>query len=234
MLKKLFKKTAVTLLELMIVVGIFFLFLIAFYATMDVGLKQWKIGEVRSDLQTTGEWVMRRMVSELQNSSSVAIYATYDPADPNDTTCLVFETPIFNSSVQSSSTTGDLYWQGHILYYTLSDPSDTEYDTKILYRRFVPHSATLPVTDRTAATLLDDATTASYLNITPPASPGTFRVVCDSLTRVCFEHNGCIVNIQMEFMENIRKSDDARVSFQTGHDLGTDRFVLKNSIKPKN
>ena len=230
-IKKLLKKTGITLLELMIVVGIFFLFLLAFYATMDVGLKQWKIGEVRSDLQTTGEWVMRRMVSELQNANAVAIYADYSTTDPNDAT-LCFETPIFNGLVQSSSTTGDLYWQGHILYYTLSDPNDTENETKILYRRFIPHDTTLPITDRTSATLLDNIT--DYTDLDAATDPETFRKVCDSLTRVCFEHNGSIVNIQLEFQENVRKSDDARVSVATGSNVGTDRFVLKNSIKPKN
>jgi len=67
------KNSGVTLLELMVVISIFFLFLFAFYAALDTGLKSWKMGEVRADLKTKGELIMKRLVSELEESNPLAI-----------------------------------------------------------------------------------------------------------------------------------------------------------------
>ena len=77
------RNSGLTLVELCIVIGMFMLFLLTFYATMDVGLKSWKIGEVRSDIQTTAETVMKRITGEIENTNSVAINA-FTPSDPND------------------------------------------------------------------------------------------------------------------------------------------------------
>lgn len=229
------KEKAVTLVELMIVIGIFFLFLLAFYATMDVGLKQWKLGEVKSDVQGTAEWVMKRMVNELENSNSVAIDAFYDPMDSNVTPYLSFETPVYNGVMKSDSNTGDLLWQGHILYFTLDDPSESLYNTKILYRKYIPHNTTSPydTVDRTSATLLDNIT--GYLISTANSASGEhIKEVCGDVTSVRFSHSGCIVYIEIELEENVRKSEDAKVNVATGADVGTDRFVLKSSVKPRN
>ena len=222
--------------ELLVVVFIFSLFLVAFYATLDVGMKTWKIGEVRSDLQTTAEIVMKRIITEIQNSSAVALNVFYDPADSNISAYLCFETPIYDGSIQSDPNTGELLWQGHVLYFTLPDREDEDYNTKILYRKYLPHNNTAPYksTDRTVAVLLEDIDT--YLNDSSASEGESIKKVCHKLTEVKFEHTGCIVNIELIFQENFRQSKDAKVSFSTGRDkdFGTERFILKSSVKARN
>jgi hypothetical protein len=234
------KKSGLTLVELIIVIGIFMLFLLSFYAIMDVGLKSWKIGEVRSDLQTTAETVMKRMVSELGNANSVAINV-FTPPDPNDPNAYVcFETPVFDADVKSDPNTGDVLWQGHVIYYTMRDSSDNDFNTKILYRRYIPHKITSPYesSDRTVATLLDNINSklTSTLTGTEVSQGQAIRKICTRISHVKFVNTGSIVNIELGFVENFRKSRDARVSFSasgTGN-VGTDRYILKSSVKPKN
>lgn len=229
------KNSGLTLIELCIVIGIFMLFLLTFYATMDVGLKSWKIGEVRSDLQTTAETVMKRMASELGNADSVAINV-FTPPDPNDQNAYIcFETPVYEGEVLSDPNTGDVLWQGHVIYYTLTDSSDHNFNTKILYRKYIPHNTVFPYksTDRTVATLLDNIN--SKLTSTETGAE-KLRKICTRISHVKFVHTGSIVNIELGFVENFRKSRDARVSFSasgTGN-VGTDRYILKSSVKPKN
>jgi hypothetical protein len=236
----LIKNSGVTLIELCIVIGIFMLFLLAFYATMDVGLKSWKIGEVRSDIETTAETVMKRMIGELLNTNSVAIdlFTPPDPNDPNAYIC--FETPVFNGDVQSDPNTGDLFWQGFVIYYTLKDPAEHDFNSKMLYRRYIPHNTASPYqsTNRTVATLLDNINSklSSGLNSTEINEGQNLKQVCTRLSAVKFIRVGSIINIELAFVENFRKSKDARVSFSasgTGN-IGTERFILKNSVKPRN
>ncbi|HPZ07843.1 MAG TPA: hypothetical protein PL110_07010 [Candidatus Eremiobacteraeota bacterium] len=234
-----FLRAGLTLLEICIVMVIFFLFLFAFYATMDVGLKNWKIGEVRSDIQSTGEMVLKRLMTELANSNAVAI-SVNDPNDPNSYIC--FETPIANGLFHNDPTTGDIYWQGYVLYFVLKDESDKDYNTSILYRRYIPHNTKPDYIsyDRTAATLLEGIN--SKLNKTLTVEEVThgesIKKICHRVSSAKFIHNDVdsIVKIEIAFQENLRKSKGANVSFSaTGNDnTGTERFVVKSSVKPKN
>ncbi|MEQ8171596.1 MAG: hypothetical protein ABRQ38_22090 [Candidatus Eremiobacterota bacterium] len=234
------RNSGVTLIELCIVIGIFMLFLLAFYATMDVGLKSWKIGEVRSDIKTTAETVMKRITTELGNANSVAINV-FTPADPNDPNAYIcFETPVYDGDVMSEPNTGDLLWQGHVIYYTLPDGGDHDFNTKMLYRRYIPHETVYPYksSDRTVATLLDNinGNLDSGLSGTEMSQGQVIRKICTRISHVTFVHLGSIINIELGFVENFRKSRDARVSFSasgTGN-IGTERYILKNSVKPQN
>jgi len=222
-----------TMVELIVVIGIFSLFLIAFYATMNIGLKQWKIGEVRSDLLTTGELVMKRIAGELELANHTTIDALYTPGDPNSNTYLCFSLPVYEGIFQSDLNTGDILWQGHVLYYTLPDTGDNDYHTKKLYRKYIPHSTTSPYksTDIKTPTMLDSINT--YLTVSTSGGQVVKRI-CEKLFCVRFEQKKDIVYIEMEFIQNIRKSKDAKVSFETGSNVGTERFIIKNAVKIKN
>jgi hypothetical protein len=223
-------------MEVCVVMFIFSLFLIAFYAAMDFGLKSWKIGEVRSDLKVTAAWVLKRMMSDLENSNSVAIIA-YSPSDPNLTPYLSFETPVYNGEVQHDTNTGKLLWQGHIVYYALKDEDD---NSKLLYRRYIPHNKTSPYRsdNRFLATFLPN--TGSYINEKELTSSETgegqnLRKICGKLKSITWFEAYGMVDIELSFQENFRKSKDARVSFATGNDKsGTEKYFLKGNIKPRN
>jgi prepilin-type N-terminal cleavage/methylation domain-containing protein len=234
------KKQGLTLIELMVVVSIFMLFLLAFYAVMEVGLKSWKIGEVRSDIQSTGETVIKRLISELQNGNSIALNA-FTPSDPNDPNAYIcFETPVYDGEFQSDPNSGDPIWQGFVIYYTVKDNSDNYFNTKILYRRYIPHNISSPykTTGKTVASLLPniESKLVTSLTGTEVTQGQTLKRVCGRISYVKFKQVGSIVNIELSFIENFRQSKDARVSFsQDGNfKTGTEKFILRNSVKPKN
>jgi hypothetical protein len=236
------KEKAVTLIELMMVISMFMLFLLAFYATMEVGLKSWKIGEVRSDIQTSGETVMKRITGELQNADSIALNV-YTPSDPNEPNAYIcFETPVYEGKIQCEPNSGDPLWQGYVIYYTLNDSTDDSFNTKILYRRYIPHNTSSPYksTGRTAASLLSGITDklAVSLTVSEQEEGQEIKRICKRIIYSKFQQSGSIINIELGFVENIRKSKNARVAFAPGGNnavnSGTERFVIKNSVNPKN
>jgi len=232
------KISGFTLVELCVVMGIFSMFLIAFYITLEVGLKTWKIGEVRSDLQTTSQVVIKRLSSDIANTNADTVESS-DPMDPNAYIC--FETPLYNGKLQLDTDTEKPLWQGHILYYTLDDPNDLDYDTKLLYKRYVPHNTVDPYKseDRLLATFLADV--PSYIDdreLDPNdiAEGQTLRRLCDSVASMTFDELYGTVDVEIIFQENFRKSKDAKVMFSSSGDdhIGTERYIVKCTVRPAN
>jgi len=239
MIRQFFNKChGFTLVELSIVVSIFFLFLIAFYITLEVGLKTWKMGEVASDLQSTSAIVIKRMANDIQNTNSVTVEVN-DSGDPIPYLCV--DTPIYNGEIQHDPATQALLWQGHLLYYALYDPDDYDFDTKILYRRYVPHNHVDPYksTDRYVATFLYDV--PSYvddreLTVDEVNEGQTLKRVCNRLSVVKFDEDSGVVDIELKFQQSLRESRDTRVIFAPSGDknIGVDKLIVKYTIQPRN
>jgi len=236
--KPLYKISGFTLVELCIVMGIFSMFLIAFYITLEVGLKTWKIGEVRSDLQTTSHVVIKRLSNDIASTNADTVVSSH-PMDANSYIC--FETPFYNGRLQLDPHTEKPLWQGHILYYTLDDPNDLDYGTKILYKRYVPHNKVDPYKseDRLLATFLPDV--PSYIDdreLDPNdiAEGQSLRRLCDSVESMTFKELYGTVDVEIIFKENFRKSKDARIMFSSSGDdhIGTERYIVKCTVRPAN
>ena len=106
------KYKGITLLEVSVVIAIYSLFLIAFYTVLDVGLKGWKIGAVRADLQSTSEIIVDRMKGDQENASSLTVQVN----EPNGLIPYVcVDTPLYNGEIQIDPNTQAPLWQGHIL-----------------------------------------------------------------------------------------------------------------------
>lgn len=235
MSKKAFSIYGFTLVEMCVVMGMFALFLMAFYITLKVGFKSWKIGEVRADLNTTAEIVMKRMKSDVENANFEVI-ETSELNGPTPYIC--FETPFYNGQLQMDK--GKPVWQGHILYYALKDPTDKNYNTSILYKRYIPHNQLSPYKSENTlvATFLYDL--PSYIDDTEltlyeQEIGQTLRKVCDRLSFVSFEELYGTVSIELEFKENFRNSKTSRVMFETGsNDIGTEILSVKYTVTARN
>ncbi|MEQ8192524.1 MAG: hypothetical protein ABRQ39_31455 [Candidatus Eremiobacterota bacterium] len=234
------KISGLTLMEICVVMFIFSFFLIAFYAAMNFGLKAWKIAEVRSDLKVTAAWVLKRMIAELENANSIAIQ-TCATSDPNLSSYICFETPVYNGEIQHDSGSGKLLWQGHIIYYDIKDNEDNIFNRKILYRRYVPHNKTSPYKsdNRFLATFLSDIsnyTDDRSLSSAEENEGQILKKLCDKIKSITLYEAYGMVDIELNFQENFRKSKDARVSFSAGGNdkSGTEVYSLKGSVKPRN
>ena len=87
--KKRIGEKGLTILELIISCIVFSLFLFAIYATMDIGLKSWQLGETKSDLHQKAEIVLNRVVRDFSATShlSVQIDNDGDPDTLNEFIC---------------------------------------------------------------------------------------------------------------------------------------------------
>ncbi len=232
------KNKGLTLLEVSIVIAIYSLFLIAFYTILDVGLKGWKIGAVRADLQSTSEIIVDRMKGDQENASSLTIEVN-EPNGPVPYVCI--DTPLYNGDLQLDPNTQAPLWQGHILYYTLYDPSDKDFNTSILYRRYVPHKKTYPYksNDRLVSTLLYDIDTYvddTELTLYEIDQGQTLRRISDRISMARFAQDSGIINAELELKENFRKGKNFRISFTSNgsNNTGTERIFINYSITPRN
>ncbi len=238
-MKKKFSNSGLTLIEIIVVILIFSLFMLVIYSTIDLGFKLWKLGEVSSDIQTKSESVLRRIFTELRNANSSAIVFN-EPDDPNslyhsDTPYLCFDTPLSGGEVQYKQDSGDILWQGFILYYALEDPDDTA--MKILYRRYIPHNPSYPhySTDCLTPGLADPNDALDWITVRPPLAvtgDGQSLSICSKISDVKFDYKSCTVKIEMEFREKIKRSKGAKVTFEGGD--STYKFRLETSVKPVN
>lgn len=234
----LLNKKAITLAEVCVVTGIYSLFILAFYATMDIGMKSWKMGEIKGDIKSTAACVLRRMTGEIEKADDVTI-TTCNTSGGASYIC--FETPVYNGEIQHASDKGSLLWQGHILYYTLIDELNREGTAKILYRRYIPHNKTSPYKSekRLFPTLLsgiknyiDDRT----LTEEEREEGQTIKKMCNKLSIASFKELYGNVNIELTFKEHLRNSTDAKVAIEsTGSDsICTETYLIKASVKAKN
>ena len=229
----------ITFTELCVTMGIFSLFIFAFYATLEVGLKTWKMGEVRADLQSVGEVLIRRLANDIADTNADTLEVN-DPNSPAAPPFLCFETARYNGQKQLDSHSQKPLWQGHIIYYALDDPEDSDYNTKNFYKRYIPHNKTSPYysDDRLLATFLSDIPSYLYdstLTATELGEGQTLKKVCNRVSKLTLKEQYGTVDITVILQENFRKSENAKVMFSaTGNDnIGTEKYVIQCTIRPR-
>jgi prepilin-type N-terminal cleavage/methylation domain-containing protein len=230
-------KRGITLVELIIVILIFSLFMIVIYSTLDVGFKMWKLGETRTDVESKSESFIRRMAMEIRNSNSYAIIFN-EPDDPNsiyhsDTPYICFETPVYNGEVKYKEDTGDILWQGFILYYAMEDPND--HASRILYRRYLPHNSSSPYYSDSSVNpqMADPNSVKQWITEKPPLSlPGQSLTVCSKVKNANFNYKNSLVNMKFEFEEQVRGSKSSRVMISGKGAVY--KFMVETSVKPEN
>jgi hypothetical protein len=235
--KLLTSELAMTITEMLVVMAIFSLFILGFYITLNVGMESWKMGAVKSDLQCTGNIIISRLKSELTNSNALTV-KTYSPVDPNGDPYLCFSTAFYNGELQKDSL-DHLLWQGYILYYTLSDPNDTDFHRKILYRRYIPYNGVYPYqsTNTTLALILPNVSiyaVDSELTSTEINEGQTLKKVAERISQISFNDLYGTVDTNLTLKENFRRSKNYKVIFNSTGDNGTDRFNIAVSIRPRN
>ncbi len=217
-----------TLMELVIVVAIFFLFLLGVYAALDMGMKTWQMGAVKSDTYLKARVALNNIVRDF--SSSTWLSARIHGIAPGFNQYLAFETPVNSSTgtFQVNPTTGQPVWQGYIMYYVYQDYSDPTGTKKDLYRRFKPRSSpsTVPIP-------LTDAQILASVNTSIPSGEA-LRTIAKDIYSVDFIQNETRLVINICFRTNVRK--EASVMFAGGFDkdLVNEVLEMKTSITPKN
>lgn len=220
-MKKYCREDGFTILELTIVTIIFSLFLIGIYTILDTGLKAWNMGQTRTDLQSNGETVVRRMVRDITMSSKDSV-----TIDPNGK-YIAMETPFLNGEFKyNQSETGNPYWQGYIIYYLYDDGKGN----KTLYRNYMAHSereCPIPISNISSC-------------IIPPASPtADNKPLATSVETFNVEKIKSVINIRISYRkEPIKKSKGGNIDrfsvAGTADNKGTEIFELQASVEPKN
>jgi len=211
-----------TLSELIVYIMIFGLFMLGVYATLEAGMKTWRIGEVKVDIYQKAQVAMSYILKDFSYSNWVS--AQLDPNDPNSR-YICFETPISNStySVSIDLNRSSPIWQGHVLYYSV--PSGDQINIYRYYkeRTFKSSSPSMLVP-------------STYVGKTSPVSSGDIiRVICQGAEDLVFKQQENKLVIFMSFKKNIRQGSNVMFNQQgTKADAGTEIFMLKASVVPKN
>lgn len=210
-----------TIMELMIGTIVFVLFLGAIFATLDVGLKSWQIGEVRSDLQQSGEVAMKRLVGELLHSNAVSVQTG------PDNEFIVFETAVSPDDAEFKRDIMDLgapEWQAYVAYYAVEDPDNTS--SLILYRNYKKRDLPGTTTRKLTQYEIDSELCNPVLS--------TNKVLARNLEEVKFEKSGKIITITFVYKKHIRSNASVAFSPGGGSEKGTEHFEIKSSVEPKN
>jgi prepilin-type N-terminal cleavage/methylation domain-containing protein len=208
-------RKGLSLVEMIIVLTIFSLFLIFMYATFDVGMKSWQLGAVRSELQQTAEVAMKRITKELAYTTITSLKID------NSAKNIVFETPIDLSSgeFKYDDNIGVSLWQGYVLYYTSSTSKGI-----LLYRKYMSRTSI----GRTVSSfpLIFPSSTTLY------SSGG--NVIARNLIAINFLKDGPIITVTIKYQKNIRSNAPVVIAGGGTTKTGTENFEIKSSVEPKN
>lgn len=179
------------------------------------------MGQTRTDIQSNGEIIIRRMVRDITMSSKDSL-----TIDPNGE-YISMETPFLNGEFKyNQDKTGNPYWQGYIIYYLHDDGKGQ----KTLYRNYMAHAERMfpvPISDINSS-------------IIPPASPtADNKPVATNVDLFQIERISSIINIKLLYRkEPLKKSKSGsgdRFSVAgTADNKGTEIFELQASVEPKN
>lgn len=123
-----------TIIEMIVSVIVFSLILIAIFEILNIGLKCWQLGDISTETQQSAEVAMKRIMGELKYSNTY----TCECGIINDSEYVTFDTALNGGRVEYEFYSQTPIWQSHIIYYTIYDP-DSFSNTKILFRRYIPH-----------------------------------------------------------------------------------------------
>jgi len=220
------KKYGLTILELVIASIVFCLFFAAVYATMDIGLKSWQLGESKTNIQQRVEILLNRIVKEVIFSNIFSLQI-FNSSDPNNPSYLCFETAINKNNNEftvdrSSTGMGCPVWQGNILYYLQKDGKDAS--RKNIYRQFV---------DRDNPSI-QPLKLSPITNFTSDISSSKVRTVVKDIYSMELSIDENILTVKVSFKEHIRSHTS--VAFSPGLDSrkGVEIITMKSVVKVKN
>ena len=218
----------ITLMELVIVVAIFSLFLVGVFAAVDMGMKTWQMGEVKSDVHLKARIALNNIIRDF--GSSTWLSARIHGTAPDFNQYLAFETPVDSSTGNFviDTDTSQPEWQGHIIYYMYQDYSDPSGKKSDLYRRYKPRT-----TPSTVPLALTEPQILASINTSVP-SDEALRTIAKDIYSVSFSQKETRLVVSICFKVNIRS--EASVMFNAGHDkdIGNEILEMKTSITPKN
>lgn len=211
-----------TLMEMVISIIVFSLFLMAAFLVFSFGLKTWKLIETKSDAQMQAELAMDRIINDLKSTDiSSLVMGT------SEEMYIVFETAWSDPSVPNPEfhkLGGYPEWQGYLLYYTC--PDDTSTSEKKLLRKFVPHTP-----DTTAREMTD-----IHLYLVDTFNPGEdLRVVARNIYNL--EFNSGINNFTVDIRLVTKKSfSEKRLAYEKdfSDNVAIDFVTLTASVVPRN
>ncbi|MEQ8188736.1 MAG: hypothetical protein ABRQ39_12260, partial [Candidatus Eremiobacterota bacterium] len=200
---KINKEYGLTILELVISCIVFALFMVAVYATMDVGLRSWQIGESKTNIHQRVEILLNRIVKEVMYSNIFSLQI-FNASAPNTYSYLCFETALNkndnNFTVDCSSTgMGCPVWQGYILYYLQKDGKDAS--KKNVYRQFIDR-------DNPA---IQPLTLSPISNFTSDISSSKVRTVVRDIYSMDLSIDENILTVKVSFKQHIHSN--ASVAF---------------------
>jgi len=233
--KNLIKRKGFTILELVISCVVFGLFLLGVYATLDVGLRSWQLGETKSDLHQKAEVALARIMKDFRYTTLMTL-----DIDPDTTPVTGFhqyicmETPVNYQTgdiAVDMENCGSPRWYGYVLYYIYPrigqpNPQNLKRD---LYRRYISrNTAGIPMNS------LPDSLSDCLLYIDATSGSDIINTVTKDIYSIDFAQEGTSISVTIRLERHIRSN--ASVAFSPGGDSETGKEVveLKASISPRN
>jgi hypothetical protein len=216
-----------TLMELVMAILIFSLFLTGAFAVFSYGLKSWKLVETKSDVQNQAEVAMGRILSELI-STDIETLLTDKNVPPSSPVIkwVAFETAVNSATGDVEKENASLIWKGYILYYT--SPSDAGKPDKKLLRKYIPHA------DRTTPKQIDLTKMSFYLTDTFNTGE-ELRTVARNIYNldIAVNPNKYIVDLSLVTW---KKFSETRLAYDKdfSDNAGQESVTLKASVMPRN
>lgn len=209
-----------TLMEMLMAILVFNLFLIGAFAVFSYGLKSWKLVETKGDVQNQAEVAMGRMLSDLISTDITTLVTGNSPVK-----YVAFESAV-NSSGNVEKLNASILWKGYILYYT--SPSDAGKPSKKLLRKYIPHD------DRTTPKQIALAQMSLYL--TDTCNTGEeLRTVARNIydLDISVNLNKYIVDISLV---TLKKFSETKMAYDKDFsaNIGQERVTFRASVMPRN
>ncbi len=223
-MNKKFKNYGHTVMELVMAILIFSLFLACTFAVFSYGLKNWKLVETKGDVQNQAEVAMGRILSEITATDITTLITGNSPVH-----YVVFESAVNSSTGDVEKENAAIVWKGYVLYYT--SPSDAGKPDKKLLRKFIPHE------NRTTPKQIDITKMSLYLTDTPP-SPGSgeeLRTVARNIYDMDISVNPNKYIVDLSIVAR-KKFSEKRLAYDKdfSDNVAQESVTLKASVMPRN
>ena len=216
-------------MELLISSIVLSLFLFAAYATLEIGLKSWQLGETKTDIHHKAEIVLSKVMKDFKQTNLITV-------DLDEMTGfkqhICIETPVNNATGKiliNRINVGAPFWQGHVIYFLYPPLNSSNYsEKKNLYRRYVPRP------DARKNSLPEKLLNLpNYIN-TNDIAHTLLSVVAKDIYSISFDRNNDILSVEVSFIKNIRKEASVMFSPEGPSSLGFEIISLKGSVIPDN
>lgn len=217
------KTSGLSVAELSLATAIFSLLMLGIYVALDIGMKTWQLGEVKTDFYSRAKVTLNSISKDFTYSTWISATVENDGNPDSINEYIVFESPLGqDGSLQVDNRNGTPIWQRYIHYYIYpSVKSSPDAKVRNVYRRTKErtpkHSSPLPFFD--ALLISAQETSGTVLRtVSRDVQSLDFKVVDDSLI------------VYIGFKANVRKN--STVMFDNSK--VTEVIKLKTSVIPQN